>query len=394
MKKTILDYKISGKKVIIRSDLNVPMENGNIIDDNRIRESIETIKFASDCGAKVIVMSHLGRIKTKEDEINNSLKPVCDRLSELMKQDITFIPYTRGKEVEDAIANMNNRDIIMLENTRFEDADGEKESSNDIELGKYWASLGDIFINDAFATCHRAHASNVGIATYLPNGVGFLVNKEINQFINVLNNPRRPLVVIMGGAKIADKLPAISNLVKTADYILLAGGMCFTFVKALGYNIGSSLCDDTKIDLCKGLYDQYKEKIILPLDVVTGTAYIPTTITRMADIKDIRPNEIGLDIGMQTINTFRSKIIDAGTVIWNGPIGYSEIDKFSMGTRKLCDILASSRAKVIAGGGDTVAAIIKFGYKDKFYHLSTGGGASLELMEGKVLPGIDVINDK
>lgn len=394
MKKTILDYKLYGKKVIIRCDLNVPIENGIITDDNRIRESIETLKFASDGDAKVIIMSHLGRVKNEADKATNTLEPVCKRLSELLGKPIKFISSTRGLEVEEAVKAMHNGDLIMLENTRFEDIDGEKESTNSIELGKYWASLGDIFINDAFGTCHRAHASNVGIATYLPSGIGFLVNKELNMMMSVLNNPKRPFIVILGGAKVEDKLGVVDNLVKTADYLLIGGGMCFTFLKALGYNIGGSICDDTKLEACKNIYEQYKDKIILPVDIVTGTAFTPTTVARLTDIKFIQPNEIGMDIGAQTTSKFKQILFGAASVIWNGPMGVFELDRFSIGTRKLCENLASGRAKVIVGGGDTAAAVIKFGYKNKFAYISTGGGASLELMEGKELPGIAVINER
>ncbi|MDD3048741.1 MAG: phosphoglycerate kinase [Bacilli bacterium] len=394
MKKTIVDYKLSGKKVIIRSDLNVPIKDSVIQDDNRIKESVETIKFAVNCGAKVIVMSHLGRVKTEEDKATNTLLPVSIRLSELLNQDVKFVPYTRGIEVENAINNMQDGDVIMLENTRFEDLDGEKESSNNEELGKYWASLADVFINDAFGTCHRAHASNVGIATYLQNGVGFLVKKEIDALMGTLANPKRPFVVILGGAKVEDKLGVIENLLKIADYILIGGGMCFTFIKAMGYNIGSSLCDDTKLEICKNLYEQHKDKIILPVDIMTGTAMVPTTTTRLTNINNIGQNEMGLDIGVETVNKFKSYLLEAGSVIWNGPVGAFELEKFNVGTRKICEILSTSNADTIVGGGDTASAVIKFGYKDKFKHISTGGGASLELMEGKVMPGIAIINDK
>ncbi|MDD2490372.1 MAG: phosphoglycerate kinase [Bacilli bacterium] len=394
MKKTIVDYKLSGKRVIIRSDLNVPIENGVITDDNRIKQSIETIKFAMDANAKVIILSHLGRIKTEEDKNNNSLQIVATKLSELMSREIKFISATRGSEVETVISNMQNGEAVMLENTRFEDLDGQKESSNDEELGKYWASLGDIFINDAFGTSHRAHASNVGIATYLPNGIGFLVKKETEYLMNAIAKPKKPLVVILGGAKVKDKIGVIKNMVNIADYILIGGGMCFTFIKALGYNIGSSISDDESIEFCKKIYHQYQNKIILPIDIVVGTAYTPATMTRLTDVKNINQNEIGMDIGVETINRFRKILLDAKTVIWNGPLGVFEIDKFAMGTRKICEVLASIRATTIIGGGDTATAVIKFGFKNKVSYISTGGGASLELLEGKALPGIEVINEK
>ncbi len=394
MKKTVVDYNLSGKKVILRSDLNVPLENGVITDDYRIKESMETIKFISDCNAKVIVMSHLGRVKTEEDKNSNSLLPISIRLSELVGREVKFIPYTRGLEVEQAVQMMNNGDIILLENTRFEDLDGKKESSNDSELAAYWASLGDVFINDAFGTSHREHASNVGIASHLPSAIGFLVKKEVEYLEMVIKNPRKPLTILLGGAKVEDKIGVIKNLVNIADHILIGGGMCFTFLKALGYNIGSSISDDNNLQFCKDIYAEHKDKIILPVDVVVGTAYVPTTNARLTDINDISPNEIGMDIGIQTINTFRKILLDSATIIWNGPMGVFEIDKFNTGTRKLCEVLSISRAKTIITGGDTAAAIIKFGYKDKVNHISTGGGAALELLEGKPLPGLDVIPNK
>jgi phosphoglycerate kinase len=388
--KTIVDYNLSNKRVIIRCDLNVPMENGVITDDTRIRESVETIKLAINAYAKVIVMSHLGRIKSEEDKATNSLLPVSKRLSELLKEPVKFVPYTRGPEVEYAISTMNKGEVIMLENTRFEDLNGNKESGNDEDLGKYWASLGEIFINDAFGTLHRAHASNVGIATYLPSGIGLLVKKEVDVLENAMLKPKHPFIVILGGAKVEDKLGVISNLVTRADKLFIGGGMCFTFLKALGYNVGSSIVDDSKIELCKNLYEQYKDRIILPVDVVVGSSLTPLSTNRLTSIDDIRPNDIGADMGVKTMDNLRDVLNGAGMVIWNGPIGVFEVDKFNTGTRKLLDYLELGNAKVILGGGDTAAAAIKFGYKDKFY-ISTGGGATLEFMEGKILPGLACI---
>lgn len=389
--KTIVDYRLGGKRVIIRCDLNVPLKDGVITDDTRIRESVETIKFALDTNAKVIVLSHLGRVKTEADKATNSLLPVSKRLSELLGVEVKFIPFTRGPEVEAAVASMNDGEIIMLENTRFEDLDGNKESGNDPGLGQYWASLGEIFINDAFGTTHRAHASNVGIAAYLPHGIGFLVKKEMDVLEEVMQRPRHPFIVILGGAKVEDKLGVIANLVTKADKVFIGGGMCFTFLKALGYNVGSSIVDDTKLELCKNLYEQYKDKIILPVDIVVGTSFTPMSSARLATISDIRGNDIGMDMGVQTMDNLRTVLQGAGMVVWNGPIGVFEVDKFNVGTRKLLDYLANGIAKVVLGGGDTAAAAVKFGYKDKFYHISTGGGATLEFMEGKLLPGIEAI---
>lgn len=389
--KTIVDFRMSDKKVIIRSDLNVPIEDGVITDDNRIRESVETIKIAVNAEAKVIVMSHLGRVKKEEDKATNSLLPVSQRLSELLRQPVKFVAATSGPLVDEAVASLQNGEVLLLENTRFEDIDGNKESGNDPELAKYWASLGDIFINDAFGTLHRAHASNVGIAGYLPHGMGLLVKKELDVLIPTMENPKRPFIVILGGAKVEDKLAVIENLVKIADKVFIGGGMCFTFIKALGYNIGSSIVDDTKLDMCKNLYEQYKDRIVLPTDVVVGSSLTPMSASRLARINDIQPNDIGLDMGTETMDILRNLLVGAGTVIWNGPIGMFEIDKFNLGTRKLLDYLSQSGGKVILGGGDTAAAAAKFGFKDKFYHISTGGGATLEFMEGKALPGIEAM---
>lgn len=394
MKKTIVDYLINNKKVIIRCDLNVPIENGIITDDTRIVESIETIKYAVDAGAKVILLSHLGRIKTEEDKALNSLYPVSVRLSELLGFDVKFIPFTRGKEVEDAINHMNRGEVVLLENTRFEDVNSEKESKNSEELSSYWASLGDIFINDAFGTSHRAHASNVGIASKLPNGIGFLVKKELDTLGEAIANPRRPLVIILGGKKVSDKIDVIENAVKIADYVLIGGGMSYTFFKAFGYNIGQSILDENSIEFCKNIYEKNKDKIMLPVDVVVGTSITQETNARLVSINNIGDNEMGLDIGVQTISNYKKILMNAKTVIWNGPVGVFEIDKFANGTRKLCEILESSYAKVIVGGGDSAYAVKKLGNKEKYAHISTGGGASLEMLEGKELPGIKVISEK
>lgn len=394
MKKTIVDYSLNGKKVIIRCDLNVPMKNGIITDETRIVASLETVKFASDAGARVILMSHLGRVKTEEDKLTNSLQPVAKRMSELLKRDIKFIPQTRGMELELAINALESGEILMMENTRFEDLEGEKESSCDEELSKYWASLGEIFINDAFGTAHRKHASNVGIASHLPNGIGFLIKKELDTLGTAISNPKRPLVIILGGKKVADKIGVIEHAVEIADYVLIGGGMSYTFFKALGYNIGLSIVDDTNIEFCKKIYEENKDKIILPVDVIVGNSLTNETNSRLVDIKNIKDNDMGLDIGVATINNFKKILMDAKTVIWNGPVGVFELEKFSTGTRKICEILASTRANVIIGGGDSAAAVTKFGFQDKYSHISTGGGASLEMLELKELPGIAVIWEK
>lgn len=394
MKKTIRDYDLKGKRVIIRCDFNVPMKDGKITDDNRIVQSLPTIEYAIQNGAKVILMSHLGRIKKEEDKEKNSLKEVSIRLSELLNKEVTFIPFTRGKELEDAIHSLKDGDVLLMENTRFEDLEGKKESGNDSELGTYWASLGDLYINDAFGTAHRAHSSNVGIASILPNGVGFLIEKELNVMGNAIANPERPFVVILGGAKVSDKISVIENLVNIADYILIGGGMAFTFLKAQGYEIGTSLLDEESIPFCKKMLEFHKDKIILPLDVVCASEISEDASSEMCSIKEIKENLMGLDIGEETVREFWKYIKDAKTIVWNGPVGVFELKKFSKGTHTLCEEFKQSHATTIIGGGDSAAAVSKFGYEKDVTHISTGGGASLELLEGKELPGIKCIMEK
>lgn len=394
MKKTIRDFDLNNKKVIIRVDYNVPIKDGEITDDNRIVQSLDTIKYAIENGAKVILMSHLGRVKTIEDKENNTLEPVAFRLSELLGKEVIFVDETRGELLEEEINKLESGQVLLMENTRFEDIDGKKESGNDPELGKYWASLGDIYINDAFGTAHRAHASNVGIASNLPNGIGFLIEKELENLSIATNEPERPFTVILGGSKVSDKIGVIKNLVDKADYILIGGGMMFTFLKAEGFKIGKSLLDEESLDFCREMISKYPNKIILPVDTACGDEVGDDSSIRIAKISDIHDDEIGLDISFGTIDLFETYLNMSKTIIWNGPVGAFEYSKFAGGTKALCDILSRLDAKVIIGGGDTAAAAINFGYKDAFTHISTGGGASLELLEGKVLPGIDIIEDK
>lgn len=381
--KTIKDFDLNNKKVIIRVDFNVPIKDGIITDDTRIKESLKTINYAIDNNAKVILMSHLGRIKEESDKLKNTLKPVSVRLSELLNKEVIFVPNTRGEELEEKINNLQPGDVLLMENTRFEDLEDKKESKNNEELGKYWASLGDIYINDAFGTAHRAHASNVGIASNLPSGIGFLIQKELDNLLPAINNPSRPFTVILGGAKVSDKIGVIENIVKKADYILIGGGMAFTFLKAEGIEIGSSLLDSESIDFCKKILKENENKIILPIDVVTDQ--------KECFITDITMEERGLDIGSKTVKLFKQYLDNSKTIIWNGPVGMFEEEKYSNGTKGICEILKNNDAIKIAGGGDTASAVKNFGYEDAFTHISTGGGASLELLEGKVLPGIDVI---
>ena len=381
--KTIRDFDLNNKKVIIRVDFNVPIKDGIITDDTRIKESLKTINYAIENNAKVILMSHLGRIKEESDKLKNTLKPVSIRLSELLNKQVIFVPTTRGSELENAINNLNNGDVLLMENTRFEDLPDKKESKNNEELGKYWASLGDIYINDAFGTAHRAHASNVGIASNLESGIGFLIEKELDNLLPAINNPSRPFTVILGGAKVSDKIGVIENLVKKADYILIGGGMAFTFLKAKGIEIGKSLLDEESIDFCKKILSENESKIILPIDVVTEL--------KECFITDITKDETGLDIGSKTVKLFKQYLDNSKTIIWNGPVGMFEEDRYSNGTKGICEILKNISATKIAGGGDTASAVKNFGYEEVFTHISTGGGASLELLEGKVLPGIDII---
>ena len=392
MIKTIKDFDIKDKKVLIRCDFNVPIKDGKIVDDNRIVSSLPTIEYALEEGAKVILLSHLGRVKEKADLKKNDLKVVSSRLSELLGKEVEFVNSTRGNELESAINSMNNGDVVLIQNTRYEDLNGKKESSNDVELGKYWASLGDIFINDAFGTIHRAHASNVGIATYLPSGVGFLVEKELNA-LKTLDNPERPYVVILGGSKVSDKIGVIDNLVTKADYILIGGGMAFTFLKAAGYEIGKSLLEEEKLDYCKNILSKYREKIILPTDVVLSKKVFEEVEVRETTIKDISNDEIGVDVGENTVYQFEKYLSDAKVVVWNGPLGVYEVERFRKGTLDILKYLTNNNIKTIIGGGDTAVIVSQDEeLKSKLYHVSTGGGATLEYLEGKELPGIKALD--
>ena len=386
--KTIRDLDIDNKKVIIRCDFNVPIKDGEITDDTRIVGALETIKYCIDHNAKIILLSHLGRVKEKEDLEKNNLAPVANRLSELLDKDILFSEKTRGEELEETIKSMESGDIILVQNTRYEDLDGKKESENNEELGKYWASLGEVFINDAFGTIHRAHASNCGIASHLPSGFGFLVEKELNA-LSILDNPEHPFIVVLGGAKVEDKIGVIENLVKKADKILIGGGMAFTFLKAQGKEIGKSLLDENNIEFCVDMLENYKEKIELPEDFAVTHEF--TNDEEYRESTDIAPDEMGLDIGSKTLEKFENIIKDSAIVIWNGPLGVYEFEKYKKNTDSLLKYIVDNNIKTILGGGDIVAAATEAGYKDKVYHASTGGGATLEYLEGKKLPGIEAI---
>ena len=388
--KTIKDLEIENKKVIIRCDFNVPIKEGKIVDDTRIVGALETIKYCLDKNAKVILMSHLGRVKEEADLEKNNLEPVAKRLSELLKKQVLFSPKTRGAELENMISNMQPGDVLLIQNTRYEDLDGKKESGNDEELGAYWASLGEVFINDAFGTIHRAHASNCGIAAHLPSAAGFLIEKELNA-LSILENPPHPFVVILGGAKVADKIGVIENLVTKADKILIGGGMAFTFLKANGLEIGKSLLDEENLDFCKNILKDYSDKIVLPTDFAVTNEYTNDEEYRVRTIEDFHSDEMGLDIGNQTLEEFKKIISTAAIVIWNGPLGVYEFDKYKKNTCELLEYIVQNNIKAILGGGDIVAAATTAGYKDKVYHASTGGGATLEYLEGKQLPGVEAI---
>lgn len=393
MKKTIKDYELDSKRVIIRVDFNVPIKDGKIIDDNRIISSLKTINYAISHNAKVILLSHLGRIKTVDDKEKNSLRVVATRLSELLGKKVTFINETKGSEVDRIISNMQNKDVVLLENTRYEDLDGKKESNNDTELASYWASLGDVFINDAFGTIHRSHASNVGIASILPSGIGFLVEEELNA-LKVLNNPTRPYIVILGGAKVSDKLGVIKNLITKADKVIIGGAMAFTFLKAKNINTGKSLVEDDYLLFCKDIIDNYPDKLVLPTDIVVSKKIDSSYPSETILINDIKDDDIGLDLGAKTVSEIENILKNAKTVVWNGPLGYYEIPAYQIATKSILKYLTNNNINTILGGGDIVAASSELGYKDKISHASTGGGATLEYLEGKKLPGLEVIDNK
>ncbi len=396
-KKTVRDIDIKNKKVLIRVDFNVPLKDGQISDENRIVEALPTIRYVLSQGGKAIVFSHLGRVKDESDKADNSLAVVAKRLSEHLQQEVKFIPETRGKALEDAIASLNPGEILMFENTRFEDLNGKKESKNDPELGKYWASLGDVFVNDAFGTAHREAASNVGIASNIKDTVaGFLLEKEINFIGGTLENPARPFIAILGGAKVSDKIEVIKNLLQIADYVLIGGGMAYTFFKAQGHEIGLSLLEADKVELAKELLVLAKGKIILGDDIITAKEFNPESEKNVRTVGQIPSNEMGMDIGPRTIQTFESYIQNAKTVVWNGPVGVFEFPRFAEGTRSIAQAIVEikDQATTIIGGGDSAAAVIQFGLAEGFTHISTGGGASLEYLEGKILPGIDCVDEK
>lgn len=393
-KKNVRDLELKGKKVLIRVDFNVPMKDGVITNDNRIVAALPTIKYILEQGGKVVAFSHLGKVKTEEDKKTKSLKPVAERLAELLGQEVTFVPETRGETLETAVNALNDSEIMLFENTRFESG----ETKNDPELGKYWASLGNVFVNDAFGTAHRAHASNKGIASHLGAAAGFLMQKEIDFIGGVVEAPERPLVAILGGAKVSDKIGVINNLIEKADKILIGGGMMFTFMKAQGKEIGTSLLEADKVELARELIAKAEAKgveLVLPVDALVSKAFSNDAPFKSVSVDHIPADEMGLDIGTESIKLFTSKLEGAKTVVWNGPMGVFEMSNFAGGTVGVCESIAAlENATTIIGGGDSAAAAIQLGFADKFTHISTGGGASLEYLEGKILPGIESIDNK
>ncbi|EJY45194.1 phosphoglycerate kinase [Enterococcus faecium 505] len=394
-KKTVKDIDLKDKKVLVRVDFNVPLKDGVITDDTRIKAALPTINYVLEQGGKAILFSHLGRVKTEEDKEGKSLAPVAKRLGELLGKEVTFVPETRGEQLEEAIRNMKDGDVVVFENTRFEDVDGKKESKNDTELGKYWASLGDVFVNDAFGTAHRAHASNVGIAsTGIPTVAGFLMEKEIKFIGEAVEEPKRPMIAILGGAKVSDKIGVIENLIPKADKILIGGGMTYTFYEAKGIKIGNSLVEADKVALAKELIEKAGDKLVLPIDNVCAPEFSNDVETQVIE-GDIPDGLMALDIGLASVKLFADTLQGAKTVVWNGPMGVFEMSNFAKGTIGVCEAIANLEgATTIIGGGDSAAAAEQLGFADKFTHISTGGGASLELLEGKELPGLAAINDK
>ena len=397
-KLTVKDVELKGKKVLVRVDFNVPVKDGVITNDNRITAALPTIKYILEQGGRAILFSHLGRVKEEADKEGKSLAPVAADLAAKLGQDVKFIPgVTRGAELEAAVNALEDGQVLLVENTRFEDVDGKKESKNDPELGKYWASLGDgIFVNDAFGTAHRAHASNVGISANVEKAVaGFLLENEIAYIQEAVETPERPFVAILGGSKVSDKIGVIENLLEKADKVLIGGGMTYTFFKAQGIEIGNSLVEEDKLDVAKALLEKSNGKLILPVDSKEANAFADYTEVKYTEGEAVDPGFLGLDIGPKSIAKFDEALTGAKTVVWNGPMGVFENPDFQAGTIGVMDaIVKQPGVKSIIGGGDSAAAAINLGYADKFSWISTGGGASMELLEGKELPGLAALTEK
>lgn len=394
-KKIVSDLELKDKTVLVRADFNVPLKDGEITNDNRIVQALPTIKYIIEQGGKVVLFSHLGKVKKESDKESLTLKPVADDLSKKLDKDVVFVPETRGEKLESAIKDLKAGDVLLVQNTRFEDLDGKKESKNDPELGKYWASLGDVFVNDAFGTAHREHASNVGISTHLETAAGFLMEKEIKFIGGVVNDPHKPVVAILGGAKVSDKIGVIKNLLNIADKILIGGGMAYTFLKAQGKEIGLSLLEEDKIDFAKELLESNGDQIVLPVDAKVAKEFSNDAEITEVSIDDIPKDQEAMDVGPKTVELFNKELQGAHTLVWNGPMGVFEFSNFAQGTIGVCESIANLKdAVTIIGGGDSAAAAISLGFEDNFTHISTGGGASLEYLEGKELPGIKAINNK
>ena len=392
-KKTVRDIDVKGKKVLVRCDFNVPQdENGNITDNRRIVSALDTIKYLLDNNAKVILCSHLGRPKG-EFKPEFSLKPIAAELARLLGKEVKLAKDVIGEDAKNLTDNMKEGEIVLLENVRFH----REETDNDPEFAKKLASFAEIFVNDAFGTAHRAHASTEGVAHYLPAVSGFLIEKELNFMGDALNNPERPFMAILGGRKVSDKIGVIEALLEKVDTLMIGGAMAYTFFKAMGYNVGNSICELDKLDLAKELMEKAKQKgvkFMLPVDTRIGKEFKPDTESKVVKYTEIPDDWEGFDIGDETIKIYVKELSKAKTVVWNGPVGLFEFDKFAVGTNSLAKALADLDAVTIIGGGDSAAAIEKLGISDKFSHISTGGGASLEFLEGKKLPGIECLLNK
>ncbi len=394
MKKTIRDVDVKGKRVLVRCDFNVPMQEGRITDDNRIQAALPTIRYLLDHGARVILMSHLGRPKG-EAKSEFSLEPVAVRLSQLLEKDVQFrsCPTVVCDTIKEMADSLKDGEVMLLENVRFR----KEETDNDPEFARSLASLGELFVQEAFGTAHRAHASTAGVADYLPAVSGFLIEKEVKFLGGALEDPERPFVAIMGGAKVGDKIPVIENLLKKVDTLIIGGGMAYTFFRSMGFTIGTSILDEGNIDLAGKLLKKAEEagvKLLLPVDVVCADRFENDARTLITDRENIPDDMMGMDIGPKTVELYTEALKTAGTIVWNGPMGVFEMPAFAKGTKAVAEALAESDAVTVIGGGDSAAAVEQFGLADKMSHISTGGGASLEFLEGKTLPGIAVIEDK
>ncbi|MBQ1809534.1 MAG: phosphoglycerate kinase [Erysipelotrichaceae bacterium] len=397
-KKSVTDLNVESKKVIVRVDFNVPHKGDVITDDNRIRAALPTIQYLLDHNAKVILMSHLGKVdhkdpeKTEADKKKNNMAPVAGALQALLPDyKVKFVDATRGEALEQAVNELQDKEVLLIQNTRYEKG----ESKNDPDLGAYWASLGDLYVSDAFGSVHRAHASTVGIPTHLPSAAGFLIEKELKYLGKALDDPKRPFVAVLGGAKVSDKIGVIENLLDKADKVIVGGGMAYTFYKAMGYNVGTSLLEEDKVEVAAEFIKKGGDKLILPVDNVIANDFDNPTDIKVVPSCKIPDGYMGLDIGPETIKLFTEELAGAKTVFWNGPMGVFEKEEFAKGTIGVCEAIANLEdCMSIIGGGDSASAAKNLGYADKISHISTGGGASLEYMEGKILPGIAIIEEK